>query len=72
MRLSDYLEMKGMSVASFAAKAGILQPTMNRYAQGKRFPSPANMHKIQKATEGKVSFEDWAHLYAPPQPKQPT
>lgn len=32
---------------------------------GKRFPSPANLHQISQATEGKVTFEDWAHAYQP-------
>ena len=65
MRIKDYLEMKGMSVNAFAKLSGISQPTMNRYVQGKRFPSPANLHQISQATEGKVTFEDWAHAYQP-------
>lgn len=65
MRLKDYLEMKSLSVRGFAKLSGIPQPTMNRYAQGKRFPSPANMHQIMEASEGKVTYEDWAHLYRP-------
>ncbi len=59
MKLAQYLHTKGISQAAFAAKIGVTQVAVNRYAQDKRSPSLNMIWAIEKETKGAVSVKDW-------------
>lgn len=70
MKLAKYLSTKGISQAAFAAKIGVTQVAVNRYAQDKRSPSLHTIWAIEKATDGAVSVKDWpARARKKPAPK---
>ena len=59
MTLAKFLENSPLSEAAFAEKIGVKQATVNRYINGKRFPSPVMIQRIEEATKGKVKVMDW-------------
>lgn len=59
MTLEKYLENSPLSEAAFAELIGVKQATVNRYVNGKRFPSPVMIQRIEKASKGKVKVMDW-------------
>lgn len=59
MKLEKYLENTSMSEATFAELIGVKQATVNRYINGKRFPSPVMIQRIERASKGKVKVMDW-------------
>jgi transcriptional regulator with XRE-family HTH domain len=59
MKLETYLSETGTSQTAFAARIGTTQAAVARYAGGKRFPRPEIVARIEAATDGKVSFNDF-------------
>jgi len=57
MKLSDYLEERGISARKFAAKANITAPTLRNAIKGKDILL-SNALKIERASEGKVKCKD--------------
>jgi len=57
-KLNEYLE--GRKAKALAQKCGISQSFMCELRKGTRKPSFATMRAIQDATDGAVSFADWA------------
>ena len=62
--LSHFLDRPDVKQDDVAAKAGISQAAVNRYAHGKRFPNAARAKMIEEATGGAVSFELWQGVAA--------
>ncbi|WP_375272075.1 helix-turn-helix domain-containing protein [Sphingomonas sp.] len=61
MTLDSYLASQALTEASFAAKVGVDQSTINRVRRGHR-PSPKLMGAIATATDGAVTPNDFFGL----------
>jgi len=60
MRLSDYLEQTETTYAEFGRRIGVKsRSTVTRYANGRRIPSCEIMARIVKATQGRVTANDF-------------
>ena len=57
MKLSEYLEHRGISARKFAEKAKISPPTIRNAIKGKDIWLSTAL-KIEKASEGKVKCKD--------------
>jgi predicted transcriptional regulator len=60
MRLATYLKEVGMEPIHFAVKLGVSQNTIYRYLRG-AMPTVRNLSKIIRATDGKVTMDDFIH-----------
>ena len=59
MTLNEYLREHGFSRARFAEQIGVTGEAVRKYAAGERFPKPAIMRRIAKATGGEVDYPDF-------------
>lgn len=59
MKLDQYLREKGVTHAEFAARIGCEQPSVTRFAKGRRVPSPELMRRIAIETCGAVTANDF-------------
>jgi len=59
MRLEQYLEKHGLTLAAFGARIGVSAPAVHRYVRGDRIPARAIMQKITKVTANKVGPADF-------------
>lgn len=59
MKLSEYLDSHNLSYAAFGKKIGTSDVNVWRWANGERFPVRKFLHKITKATNGKVTANDF-------------
>jgi transcriptional regulator with XRE-family HTH domain len=59
MKLAAYLSENNLTETAFAQIVGVSQVTINRYVQGKRFPDPGIIIRIETLTGGKVAPSDW-------------
>lgn len=59
MTLEQYITANELTHEAFGKLVGAPQATINRYVNGKRFPTRDMICKIHEATDGKVSFADW-------------
>lgn len=59
MNLADFLKLSGMSVTAFAARAGVSEAAVSRYASGKRMPRPDILRRICEASAGKITPNDF-------------
>jgi len=59
MTLETYIHSNEMTHEGFGRLVGAPQATINRYVNGRRFPSRDMMKKIHDATGGVVTFSDW-------------
>ena len=59
MRLSEWLKKCDLKQADFAKIVGVVPPTISRIIKGSRQPSSALIAEIERATKGKVTWEDW-------------
>ncbi len=60
MQLQAYLTRESISYTDFAKKIGSDHArTVERYAKGQRFPSPAMLAKIREHTSGEVTADDF-------------
>lgn len=58
MTLAEYLASRNLTQAEFAAKVGVEQATIGRYAKGERFPRQRHLEAIERETGGLVSAQD--------------
>lgn len=63
MRLSQYLENKGLNYKQFSEMLGVTETSVYRYAAGLRIPRPEQINSITQLTDGAVTANDF---YAPP------
>lgn len=59
MKLADFLSATGMTHAAFAARIGVSQAAVSRYAAGLRVPGPEQMARIAAATGSTVTANDF-------------
>ena len=59
MLLKDYLKTKKISQYRLAKMCGMNESTISLLLQGKRFPRPETMNKIELATDGEVKANDF-------------
>ena len=59
MLLKDYLKTKNISQYRFDKMCGMNESTISLLLQGKRFPRPETMNKIELATDGEVKANDF-------------
>ncbi len=59
MKLAQYLESVGLSVSEFAEMVGVAEASMSRYIAGKRVPRPEILHRITRASGGRVEANDF-------------
>jgi len=59
MTLQEFIKFNGLTAEGFGKLVGAKQATINRYVNGKRFPSPEMIRKIEAATGGQVAVADW-------------
>jgi len=59
MKLAAYLSENNLTETAFAQVVGVSQVTINRYIQGKRFPDPGIIIRIEAVTGGRVAPADW-------------
>jgi transcriptional regulator with XRE-family HTH domain len=59
MKISEYIQQAGMTVAETARSFGCKHQTMQHWVKGDRIPRPATMKKIQAWTGGKVGPKDF-------------
>jgi transcriptional regulator with XRE-family HTH domain len=59
MRLIDWLTENGISQAEFARRSGVEQPNVSRYANGSRRPNAIVLKRIEHATAGAVTANDF-------------
>lgn len=59
MNLREWRERAGRTQEWLAEKTGIDQALISKYERGDVRPLPPNARKIEKATEGGVTIDDW-------------
>jgi DNA-binding transcriptional regulator YdaS (Cro superfamily) len=59
MRLKDYLVLNCEKSQDFAARVGVTRQTVWFWIVGKRYPSSTTMVRIKKATNGRVTPNDF-------------
>jgi transcriptional regulator with XRE-family HTH domain len=59
MRLSQYLEDHDLTYGAFAARIGVSQQAVARYATGERIPRREVMQRIACVTKGAVRPNDF-------------
>ena len=57
--LRQYLERSAETQQGLAAKAGVAQSAISRYADGKRFPDRATADKLNEISGGEVPIALW-------------
>ncbi|QRY69200.1 helix-turn-helix transcriptional regulator [Ensifer sp. PDNC004] len=62
MKLETYISDNDLTHEAFGKLVGATQVTINRYVNGKRFPSRDMMRRIHEATEGQVTVSDWFEM----------
>ena len=64
MTLEAYLQGRNLTHDEFAKLIGCEQPTVTRFVNGKRIPSPDLMRRIAEATDGQVTANDFFGIAA--------
>ncbi|CAN0653136.1 Helix-turn-helix transcriptional regulator [Nitratireductor aquimarinus] len=64
MKLETYLSERDMKPSAFAAEIGVAPSTITRILRGERSPGLDLVMRILRATDGKVSVEDWYNAEA--------
>jgi transcriptional regulator with XRE-family HTH domain len=59
MRLSDWLQSKGLTQFAFAKLVDVSPATICKILNGERSPSKRLIRKIQQVTLDRVAWEDW-------------
>lgn len=59
MRISDYRQQAGKSLAEMAADIGVSVAALSRYESGRRRPRPDVMARIHEVTGGAVTPNDF-------------
>ena len=71
MNLSDYLSEAGLKPAEFADKLGVPPSTIGRLLNGERSPRLETIAKIEAATGGRVTVQDFYEQHRPTQSESP-
>ncbi len=58
MKIPEYLDQSGLTLAGFAARVGVSEAAMSRYAAGKRHPRPDILRRIIAASDGAIQVVD--------------
>lgn len=58
MNLTTYLKRKKLTQAAFAEASGVNVATVSRFLNGETMPSTENVARIERETDGKVTFAD--------------
>lgn len=58
MKLKEYLKNNETTMAKFASAVGVTQPCISLISNGRRRPEPELARKIEKATNGAVTFRE--------------
>ena len=59
MKLIDYIKQNKLTQNKFAHKSGLTRSAICRLLKCERFPSPDTMNKIELATLGQVTANDF-------------
>lgn len=60
MQLAAYLEVNRLSASEFARISGVgPRQVVHNYLKGLRFPTPENLLRIRRATNGAVTADDF-------------
>lgn len=59
MKLLDYIVINNLKVIEFARSIGISRVSIHGFLRGSRKPSLRTKKKIEIATNGIVSMDDW-------------
>lgn len=59
MKLEEYLSSNNLTQLKFSASAGISNVHLGRLIKGRHLPSIPMIKKIEKATNGKVTINDF-------------
>ncbi len=68
MKLAAFLATAGTTHAEFAARIGVSQASVSRYAAGLRIPEPYPMARIVAETRGAVTANDFYEVDVPVSP----
>ncbi len=61
MTLKEYIDNVGVSQAALARKIGVEQASISRWVNGKQYPDWSLIPEIYKATEGRVTANDFVN-----------
>ena len=64
MNILDYINQQSMTFTEFANLIKVTDVSVSRYARGLRYPRPAVMRRIVKATAGQVGPQDFFDQHA--------
>lgn len=59
MRLKTYLRLNGLTQKQFAENVGSTYWAVRKWCYGERMPRPAQLRKINSATNGQVTANDF-------------
>lgn len=59
MKLAEYLKNTNQTVTAFAAKLGVTQSAVTKWALGKTFPRKNALDRIAALTAGQVTANDF-------------
>jgi DNA-binding transcriptional regulator YdaS (Cro superfamily) len=60
MKLKELIKKEyGDNASEFARKMGVSRQRLNHWLKGTRKPTLGLVRKIEKVTDGKVSYKDW-------------
>ena len=59
MKLIDYIKQNRLTQNKFANKSGLTRSAICRLVKSERFPNPDTMNKIELATLGQVTANDF-------------
>lgn len=59
MTLKQYMALTGQTQMQLAARLGVRHTTISRWCTGQNIPRPKMIAKIQRLTDGAVSFRDF-------------
>ncbi len=67
MQLATYLAESGKTASEFARDSGIgSRQVVHKYLTGQRFPTPENLLRIRRATNGAVTADDFVDQHTTP------
>lgn len=66
MKLAEYIKAVDMTPAKFAAEIGVSRQAVEHYCAGDRVPRPVTMARIRRATNGRVTADDFYDEVADP------
>lgn len=67
MKLSEYLESKGIRRGEFASRVGVSAGRITQLCDGSGWPSRGVAERISAATEGEVTANDFLRLADEPE-----